>query len=79
MKLNSGITIFWILLFMSGCNSPGTNGQNDYVIPGLMKTGENGVISQELIYPLDNRPTPQCHATSIEETDGGVYRPQRRT
>jgi len=37
-----------------------------------MITGENGVISQELIYQLDNKPTPQCHASTIEETSTGL-------
>ena len=72
MNLKSSIAMACILLFISGCNSAEKSRQNDYVIPGIMKTGENGVLSQELIYPLDNRPTPKCHATSIEEIPTGL-------
>ena len=31
-----------------------------------------GYIKDELIYSLDNKPTPQCHASTIEETKTGL-------
>lgn len=34
--------------------------------------GENGLIESELIYPLDDKPTPECHASTIEETPSGL-------
>jgi predicted neuraminidase len=34
--------------------------------------GEQGIVSAEFVYPLDNRPTPQCHASTIVETDDGL-------
>lgn len=42
------------------------------------QTGKNKIADQpgyllsELIYPLDNRPTPQCHASTIEEINNGL-------
>ncbi len=43
-----------------------------YVLPPLATTGEGAYIKGELIYPLDNRPTPQCHASTIVETPSGM-------
>ncbi len=51
---------------------PRKTDRDEYRIPALMKTGVNGVISQELIFSLDNKPTPQCHASTIEETATGL-------
>ena len=33
-------------------------------IPDVAKPGKNGYLKGELIYSLDNKPTPQCHASS---------------
>jgi predicted neuraminidase len=41
-------------------------------VPPLAKPGEDGYISGELIYQLDNKPTPQCHASTIAETKSGL-------
>jgi len=41
-------------------------------MPTLAKPGENGYIQGELIYSLDNRPTPECHASTIVETGSGL-------
>lgn len=30
-----------------------------------------GYISAEMIYPIDKRPTPECHASTIEEISNG--------
>ena len=38
----------------------------------IARPGESGYVSGELIYPLDNRPTPQCHASTIVETSSGL-------
>ncbi|MCB0633387.1 MAG: exo-alpha-sialidase [Lewinella sp.] len=34
--------------------------------------GKNGYVKGELIYALDNRPTPECHASTIEEIPSGM-------
>ena len=46
--------------------------QVKYDIPPVAKSGEDALISAELIYPLDNKPTPECHASTIVEIDDGL-------
>lgn len=43
-----------------------------YYLPPLATPGEGAYLSGELIYPLDNRPTPSCHASTIVETPTGL-------
>ena len=38
--------------------------------PGWQKP-DLKLVHSELIYPLDHKPTPQCHASTIVETSGG--------
>ncbi len=56
----------------TGCSNVPKTGMKDNVLPDVVKAGENGVLVQELIYPLESRPTPQCHASTIEETSTGL-------
>src|SRR5690606_13954311 len=44
----------------------------NFFVPPLVTPGEGGYIKGELIYPLDNKPTPQCHASTIVETPAGM-------
>ena len=45
----------------------------DYDLPDLVDPKMNrAYISGELIYPLDNKPTPECHASTLEEIEGGI-------
>lgn len=41
-------------------------------MPAVAKPGENGYVNGELIYSLDNKPTPECHASTIAETKSGL-------
>ncbi len=41
-------------------------------VPDVAKPGSGGYHSSELVYPLDNTPTPQCHASTIAETRAGL-------
>jgi len=41
-------------------------------IPSLMKAGDPGFISSELIYSLDHKPTAQCHASTMVELSDGM-------
>ena len=41
-------------------------------LPPMAKPGQGALLSAELIYPLDNKPTPQCHASTIAETSTGL-------
>lgn len=38
----------------------------------VAQPGQNGYLESQFIYPLDNRPTPECHASTIEETSSGL-------
>lgn len=38
----------------------------------VAKPGQDGCLKAELIYPLDDKPTPQCHASTIVETKAGL-------
>lgn len=46
--------------------------QIEYKIPELAKPGKGAYEMGELIYSLDNKPTPECHASSIVEVDDGL-------
>lgn len=47
--------------------------QGNYAqLPPPAKAGEGGYLSGELIYPLDNKPTPECHASTLVETPDGI-------
>lgn len=41
-------------------------------VPPLSKPGEGAFVSAELIYPLNDKPTPECHASTIVETPSGL-------
>ncbi len=38
----------------------------------VAKVGEQGVLSAEFIYPLEGRPTPECHASTLVDTPDGL-------
>jgi len=41
-------------------------------LPPLAVPGQGALVSADLIYSLENRPTPQCHASTIAETPHGL-------
>jgi len=41
-------------------------------LPPLQPPGTGGLVSAELIYPLTDKPTPQCHASTIVQTPAGL-------
>lgn len=45
---------------------------NNTSLPRIVKNGEQGYIKGQLIFPLDRKPTPQCHASTIVETPSGL-------
>ncbi|WP_205161219.1 MULTISPECIES: sialidase family protein [Arenibacter] len=53
-----------------------TKSSNDitgnFTLPPLSQPGQGAYLSGELIYPLDNKPTPECHASTIVETPSGL-------
>ncbi len=62
-----GVSLFSLILIMSH-----TANSQEYIIPDLVVPGENGYLSGELIYPLNDKPTLQCHASTIAETGSGL-------
>ncbi len=68
--MRTAINFSFFLLFINGItiaqdvSDPG-------LLPELAKIGEGGLLESELIYALDNKPTPECHASTIEEINGG--------
>ncbi len=59
-----------VLLFLPLLIAPSAGG--DLTIPPRSEAGEGGYLQSEFIYPLAGRPTPQCHASTIVETDEGL-------
>src|SRR5690606_25310854 len=41
-------------------------------LPPLAQPGEGAYIKGSLIYPLDDKQTPECHASTIVETPSGM-------
>jgi predicted neuraminidase len=41
-------------------------------LPDVAQEGTDGYLAGQLIYPLDNKPTPQCHASTLAETPSGL-------
>jgi len=54
----------WMLLVVAG-----TRGMS---LPEPARPGQGGYLRAELIYPLDDKPTPQCHASTLAETPAGL-------
>jgi predicted neuraminidase len=65
------IIIILISVTLIGC-TVGATEKGKMKMPSLARPGENGYIKGELIYSLDNRPTPECHASTIAETKSGL-------
>ena len=41
-------------------------------LPPKAQPGQGGLLSADYIYPLENRPRPQCHASTLAETKTGL-------
>lgn len=61
------ILCFW----GAGTLSCSSDSLNEMRLPDLAQSGEGAYLSGELICPLDDRPAPQCHASTIEEISDG--------
>ena len=66
------ISLAFIYLISSYSSCEGQDSKNSAYFPEKVSIGENGLIHTELIYSLEDRPTPECHASSIEEIEGGI-------
>ena len=63
------ITIFLVIATAGTCNL--TLAEN-LELPDVAKPGEGGYVSSELIYPLGDKPTPQCHASTQAQLPNGT-------
>ena len=54
-------------IYFTGCAQQSHSNLPDPAVPG-----EGAYIKGELIYPLTNRPTPECHASTLVETPSGI-------
>jgi len=83
--IKKGVIILLVTLISGACQTGnssikeqiGIQGEpNDitgnFHLPPKVKLGEQGYIHGELIYPLENRPTPQVHASTLVETPSGM-------
>ena len=59
-------TLFIFFLIIGLCLTSFAQDKKD----NLLK--QSGYIKAELIFPLDNKPAPQCHASTIESTEEGL-------
>jgi predicted neuraminidase len=69
--MNNSFTKLLILSVIVLASFMHVMGQN-VELPDPAKAGEMGYISGELIFPLDNKPTPECHSSTIVETQTGM-------
>ncbi len=61
MKL---FTLFAIVLLFFSCKD------KSFKLPEVIPLENPAVITQEFIYGLDNTPTPECHASTVEVSNG---------
>jgi len=64
--LTANVVVLIMATFFACSKEPKGN------LPALAKAGEGALISNELIYSLDERPTTECHASTIAEIPGGM-------
>src|SRR5690606_10303102 len=71
MRVLSFVWLCGAFLF-TGCITSKKNTVNQNSLPPISHPGEGAYLHGELIYPLNNRPTPQVHASTIVETPSGM-------
>ena len=71
MRICQTLTIAAISVALASCTVAAPE-EGETEMPTVAKPGENGYIKGELIYSLDDKPTPECHASTIVETRSGL-------
>jgi predicted neuraminidase len=78
------LPILAMFFFLNACNNAGQESKSEskqpapndftgnFYLPPLAAPGEGAYLKGELLYPLDNKPTPECHASTIVETPSGL-------
>jgi predicted neuraminidase len=71
MRTRQILTTAVISVVLVGCTvSAQEEGETEMTT--VARPGENGYVKGELIYSLDDKPTPECHASTIVETRSGL-------
>jgi len=71
MKQQTSICLTVLVLFFVQCSPPHkVAGRVD--LPPKVDSTDAAYVSGELLFPLDNKPTPECHASTIVETPEGL-------
>lgn len=71
MRIHQTLVTIIISVALFGCTMSALK-EGETEMPNVAKSGENGYVKGELIYSLDNKPTPECHASTIVETRDGL-------
>jgi len=71
-KTKVPIILLGLIMLFSACRTKTAPERGVMEIPALTDKGELGYISGEFIYPLDDRPTPECHASTLAEIPEGI-------
>jgi len=71
-KKTGPIILLGLIMLFSACRTRTAPIGSNMDIPILTERGENGYVSGEFIYPLDDRPTPECHASTLAEIPEGI-------
>lgn len=61
-----------VAILLVRCAVSGQRDARKLELPDVAKPGQRGYVAGELVYPLDDKPTSQCHASTIAETPSGL-------
>ena len=71
-KKSLPILLLGLAVLFASCQGRKDTRGNKFEVPGQAEPGKGGYVSATFIYPLEKRPTPQCHASTMAEIDGGL-------
>ncbi|WP_262248956.1 sialidase family protein [Parapedobacter soli] len=72
MKKQARILLSILAIFCLKCSPPNGAEEQRFDLPPKAEATTAGYVSSELLYPLDNKPTPECHASTLVETPDGL-------
>ncbi len=70
----ASVAVAGLLLGMLAASAPGGEpaGRSRHKLPPPAEPGQGAYLKGEFIFPLDDRPTRECHASTIVETPSGL-------
>ncbi len=71
MKKQARFFLSVLAIFCLKCSPPDRAAER-LDLPPKADATTAGFVSGELLYPLDNKPTPECHASTLVETPDGL-------